>query len=125
MLFDTDVLVWFLRGNDKAATFLIRNRDRAMSLVSLMELTQGARDKRDLAVTRGFLTRMDFRILPLTENIGRLALHYLELHALKNGVRIPDALVAATAVDHGLPLVTANVKHFRPLAGVEVVPFRL
>ncbi|MCL2001283.1 MAG: type II toxin-antitoxin system VapC family toxin [Planctomycetes bacterium] len=124
MLFDTDVLIWFLRGDEKAAALLARERDRAMSLVSLMELVQGARDKREQAVTRAFLARMDFRILPLTETIGHRALHYLEQHSLKNGIKMPDALVGATAVEYKQPLVTANIKHYRVLTGVDIVPFK-
>ena len=124
MLFDTDVLIWFLRGNDKAAAFLTRERDRAMSQVTWMELVQGARDKRDLAVMRAFLARMDFRMLPLAENIGHRAMLYLEQHGLKDGIKMADTLVAATAVEFGLPLGTANVKHFKALVGLEIVPFK-
>ncbi len=124
MLFDTDVLIWFLRGNEKAAAFLARERDRTLSQVSWMELVQGARDKRELAVMRAFLARLDFRMLPLTENVGHRATLYLEQHALKDEIKLADALVAATAVEHGQPVATANVKHYRPLAGVEVVPFK-
>ena len=124
MLFDTDVLIWFLRGNEKAAAFLAKERDRTLSQVSWMELVQGAKNKRELAVMRAFLARMDFRLLPLTENIGHRAMLYVEQHALKDGVKMADALVAATSVEYGQPIGTANVKHYRPLAGVQLVPFR-
>ncbi|MCL2648967.1 MAG: type II toxin-antitoxin system VapC family toxin [Phycisphaerales bacterium] len=125
MLYDTDVLIAYLRGNARAAAFLARPGYKAMSQVTWMELAQGARDKHDLAVTRAFLVRFSFTVLPLSENIGHRAVLYVEQHALKDGVEMADALIAATAVEHGLPLATANVKHFRPLAGVKVVPVSL
>jgi len=121
MLYDTDVLIAYLRGSAKAATFLSQPGTKAMSQVTWMELAQGARDKQDLAVMRTFLVRFNFTVLPLSENIGHRAVLYVEQHALKDGVQMADALIAATAVEHGLPLATGNVKHFRPLAGVKVV----
>jgi predicted nucleic acid-binding protein len=124
MLYDTDVLIAYLRGYEKAAAFLTQPGLKAMSQVSWMELVQGARDKRELAVMRASLARLNFTVLPLSGNIGHRAVLYMEQHALKDGVKMPDALVAATAVEHGLSLATANVKHFRVLAGVQVVPFK-
>ena len=48
MIFDTDVLIWFFRGNTKAARTLELERDRSLSIVSLMELYQGARSQTEI-----------------------------------------------------------------------------
>lgn len=45
MIFDTDVLVWASRGNLSAARTIDAVTDRVLSIVSLMELLQGARSK--------------------------------------------------------------------------------
>lgn len=37
------------------------------------------------------------------------------------GVALPDALVASTALVHGLPLVTRNAKHFRHIPELRIV----
>lgn len=124
MLFDTDVLIWFLRGNEKAAKLLERESARMMSQVSWMELVQGARDKRELALLKSSLPRLDLEVLPLNEAIGNRAVEYMEQYALKNGVKLADALVGATAAEYGLTLATANVKHFRSLAGVALHMFK-
>jgi predicted nucleic acid-binding protein len=39
-------------------------------------------------------------------------------------VHVADALIAATAISHGLPLLTANFKHFSAIGGLEVVVFK-
>jgi predicted nucleic acid-binding protein len=43
MIFDTDVLIWASRGSEKAARAIDAAPDRALAIVSLMELLQGAR----------------------------------------------------------------------------------
>ena len=48
MLFDTDVVIWVLRGNAKAARVIDAEPDRAMSIVTYMELVQGARSRQEL-----------------------------------------------------------------------------
>ena len=67
---------------------------------------------------------MHFRLLPLTENIGHRAMIYMEEHRLKSGMSMPDALVAATAVENRLILCTGNVKHHRVINELELLPFR-
>lgn len=125
MLFDSDVLVWFLRGNEKAARFLEDESSRMTSVISWMELVQGVRDKRELAVIKAALPRAGIKILPLTEAIGSRAAEYMEQYSLKNGMMLADALVGATAAEYDLPLATANVKHFRHLIGVKVHVFKV
>ena len=124
MLFDTDVLIWFLRGNENAASLVQSEPLRFMSQISWMEIIQGAHDKRELARFKSSFPRMAFEILPLGESIGNRAIAYMEQHSLKNGVMLADALVGATAAEHGLTLATANVKHFRCLDGVALRTFR-
>ncbi len=41
MLVDTDVLIWYLRGHEKAARFLDSLRELTLSAVTWMELVQG------------------------------------------------------------------------------------
>jgi predicted nucleic acid-binding protein len=122
MLFDTDILIWTLRGNAKAAEAIEGERVREVSILSHLELMQGARDKRELVAIRRFL--LDFETVPLSEEIGYRARVYMEDHSLKSALGVVDALVAATAVEHQTPLCTANLKHYRPIKDLELKAFR-
>lgn len=124
MIFDTDVLIWASHGNERAARVIDSADDRAIAIISLMELVQGARSKLEVRQIQQSLRRLEFRILPLSEAIGSMAAALIEQHALTHGVQIADALIAATAIEAGHPLCTGNAKHFRPIRGLSRVAFR-
>ena len=122
MIFDTDVLIWTLRGNERAAVAIEQDANRAVSIVSCMELLHGARDKRDMAIIRRFL--LDFDAIPLSEELGYRARLYIEQFALMVDLTPVDALIAATAVERQQPLCTGNAKHYRPISELQVKTFR-
>ena len=124
MLFDTDVLIWYLRGNEKAARVLENADSRELSIVSYMELLQGARNNKEIKVIRGFLKDLNFESLSLTENIGHRASVYMEEYCLKVDMCLADALLAATAVENHLVLCTGNKKHYRSITEIEMRVFR-
>ena len=51
MLFDTDVIIWALRGNLKAGKRIDGAAALSLSAISYMELLKGARDKREQKAT--------------------------------------------------------------------------
>jgi predicted nucleic acid-binding protein len=124
VLFDTDVLIYAQRGSRRAALAIDNAVRRLISVQSLMELVQGARDKDDLRLIKRFLAELGFTVLPLTENIGHRSLVYVEEYGLSAGLRAGDAIIAATAVENALPLMSANAKHFRPINELDLVVFR-
>jgi len=124
MLFDTDVLIWVLRGNEKAARAVHGAPDRRISIVSYMELVQGARDRAELRQIQAFLSDCRFQAVPLSENIGHRASIYVEQYGLSMGLALADALIAATAVENRLALCTGNRKHYRPIRDLLLKPFR-
>jgi predicted nucleic acid-binding protein len=123
MIFDTDVLIWASRGNERAARVIDAAPDRAIAIVSFMELLQGARTKLEARLIKQSLQQLQFRVLPLSEAIGAAAVALIEQHALAHGIELADALIAATAMETGLPFCTGNAKHFRPIRGLSCVVF--
>ena len=47
MILDTDVLIWFLRGNEKATKAVIDSMPFSVSVVTYMELLQGMRNRQE------------------------------------------------------------------------------
>ncbi|MCA9398676.1 MAG: type II toxin-antitoxin system VapC family toxin, partial [Candidatus Omnitrophica bacterium] len=115
MIFDTDIFIWLQKGNKKAAVLVEEAEERYLSIQSYMELLQCARNKKQHQAVKDFLTTFDFVVLPLNENIGHRALIYIEEYTLAHNVRSADALIAATAVENNMLLVSSNVKHFKPI----------
>ncbi len=123
VLFDTDVIIWILRGNKRAAKEIDQADQLELSVVSYMELLQGVRDKKDLRLTKAFLAALGFQILPLSENIGHRASIYLEEYGLKTNLGVPDALIAATAVENGRILCSGNAKDYKAIAEIALKVF--
>ena len=84
-----------------------------------MEMVAGARDSSDLASILQFLNQTT--VLPLTSSSSQQAYQLMESYYLSHGLLIPDALIAATALENNLPLYTKNMRHFRMIGGLTVV----
>jgi len=108
ILVDTDVFIDHLRGTVE----LKAGRHRlSYSVVTRAELFAGTTGT-DLAAR----VLSPFREIPVdravAERAGRIR--------RENGLRLPDALIAATAVEHGLGLATRNVKRFNAVRGLRI-----
>ena len=123
MLIDTDVLIWFLRGRSSAREALARCRPVELSAVTYMELVQGVRDRNELRMLRRTIRLNEWRILPLTEDISHRAVMYVEGYVLSDGLRVADALIAASAVQSGAALMTANSRHYKCIPDIELEPY--
>jgi len=124
VLFDTDILVWIQKGNHRAAALVDREEERCISVLTYMELLQGAREKRQHEYVVDFLSEYGFRILPLSENIGHRAAIYVEEYSLSHGLRAGDAIIAATATDNNLTMCTSDVRHYKPIKGLKLRVFK-
>jgi len=124
MLFDTDVIIWALRGRLVATDRIDREIRLEISAVSYMELVKGARNKQELKEIRRYLVDLGFKILPITENISHRAMIYMEEYALTSGMDIADALIAATASENTICICTANDKHYKLVPGLQLSVFR-
>jgi tRNA(fMet)-specific endonuclease VapC len=122
ILCDTNVLIEFYRGRaDVADAFsAIGVSNLAVSAVTVGELFYGARDKRELRALREHISLLTQ--IPIDEEISTLYLSLLEKYALSHRLSVPDALIAATALHHSIPLYTLNIKDFRCVSGLLIYP---
>jgi len=123
MIFDTDIFIWVQRGHPKAAGLMEREEKRFLSIQTYMELLQCAKNKNQHRQIKDFLASFGFVVLPLTENIGHRASIYVEEYTLSSGMRAGDAIIAATAVENNLVLVSSNVKHFKAVKDLHLKQF--
>lgn len=124
MLIDTDVLIWYLRGNKKAARQIEKHTPIQLSAVTYMELVPGMRNKQELQALRRTVKEYRWKVIPLNEDITHRAMIYIEDHFLGHSLRMADALIAATAVEYGLEVLTANDKHYRAVNELTIKIFR-
>jgi len=78
-----------------------------------MEPLQFATNKTQISHTKTFISAFGFTVLPFTENIGHRASIYKEEYTLVSNLRAGDAIIAATATENNMILVTGNAKHFK------------
>jgi predicted nucleic acid-binding protein len=124
MLFDTDIFIWVQKGNAPAAQLMETSEERHLSVQTYMELLQGGQNKKQHKQIKDFLATFDFIIVPFTENIGHRACIYIEEYTLSNGIRAGDAIIAATAIENNLTLVTSNAKHFKMIKDLRLKVFK-
>lgn len=119
-LFDSDVVIWHLRGRESVAkrvVVLSRQCRVGLSAITRAEVIQGMRERErkgtiefldaceTLAVDRAVASRAG-EIVRLLRRQGRT-------------IDLPDALIAATALEAGVPLYTCNARHF-PVSGLDL-----
>lgn len=104
-LFDTNILIDFLQGDEAARDEFARYGDLAISIVTWMEVMVGATEA-NAAATRAFLSR--FEVVGIDMSVAETAVEVRRIHRIK----LPDAIIWATARRHGRLLVTRNTKDF-------------
>lgn len=124
MIVDTDVLIWFLRGNQAAIDFIMEAMPFSVSIVTYMELIRGMRNKQELLKMKKAFAEMEVDIIPLSENISLRASDFVEMFALSHSMEMADALIASTCIEENESLVTANDKHYRVVEGLQMKVFR-
>lgn len=113
-LLDSNILIDYLNGIAAAKEEMARYESCAISVISWMEVLAGAPAAADLE-TRGFLDQ--FKLVGID---AKTALRAVELRRSKR-MKLPDAIILASAQINGLLLVTRNTRDFDPeLPGVRV-----
>lgn len=105
-VFDTNILIDYLIGRDQAQKELDRYSRRAISIVTWMELQIGSRSEAEADVIDLFLR--EFRVIDITRPLARRAIDIRR----RTRVRLPDAIIWATAQMESAILVTRNTKDF-------------
>ena len=123
-MIDTDVLIWYMRGNSKANRVIEKLNGFFISVITYMELVQGMRNKRELTLLRSALRKWNAKVLYINEDISAKAMFLVEQHYLRNSLVVADALIASTAISNGVKLLTGNTKHYKIIKNIELESFK-
>ena len=118
VLFDTDILIDYLRGIAQARAECDKHSDRAVSIVTWMEVMAGSKADNE-ADARSCL--LNFYTLPLTAEVAERAF----LLRRTGRIKLPDAIIQATSEAAGRILITRNTRDFPPGTPRVRIPYTL
>jgi predicted nucleic acid-binding protein len=116
---DTDILINFLRGKEKARDFLISQLNEAVlccSAITVAEIYAGMKGHEKTG-TDELLNSLD--IVPVDRTIAEKAGHYKK-DINSHGLELDDCLIAATAFIKKATLATGNGKHY-PMSDIRKI----
>jgi predicted nucleic acid-binding protein len=118
MLLDTCIVIDVLRNNEKAVTFVTSLRAKpSLSAVTATEIIGGCKNVRERRHIDHLLAT--YRVLDLDLGVATRAGEYVRQFGKSHATEPIDALIAATAAHHDLPLATHNLKHFPMFPGLK------
>jgi predicted nucleic acid-binding protein len=118
VVFDTNILIDYLLGIEAARRELTFYTRPLISIITWIEVMVGAREAQEPQL-RAFLDRFDQ--VPVDDPIAKMAV------AIRRGyrIRIPDAIIWASAKASNVLLVTRNTRDFPAEAPDVRIPYAL
>lgn len=121
ILFDTDVLIEYLRGSIEAKAYVDKIQNTIyMSSITMAELYTGVREGEEYKKLEIFIET--FEVVNLNKNIAKTGGLFRNQYKPSHGTGLADALIAATAKEIGAQVVTFNIKHF-PMFNDVIKPY--
>lgn len=121
IVLDTGVLIAHLRnwpGSRSFLQFLGKSHDLAASVITVVEVWQGAKpeeyDKTHKMLSSLNIINLDYELSRLSGNLAS------SLRSKGFTIGLADAVIGATALRSGSPVLTTNIKHFMLIPGLEV-----
>jgi predicted nucleic acid-binding protein len=124
IIVDTDILIdaaLRIQSTIDLLDQIERESALAVSVITQMELFIGCQNKTELRNADRFLQR--FQIFSLNEQACDKAVGLLRQYRLSHGLLIPDAMIAATAIVLGYPLISKNQRDFRFISELQLLPY--
>ena len=113
---DTNIILYFLKG-EKEVVEMISDKELVISFVTELELLSFPEISADaVKVIKGLLRNC--QIININQDIKNLTIRLRKKYKLK----LPDAIIGATALFQKLPLITAD-KQFRKIEELDVIEY--
>ncbi len=123
MIIDSDVLIWYLRGNESARIIVENNIPFSISVITYMEIMQGMKNKDEMKIFQKQMQFWNIDIIQIDREISARAMFYVQEYALSHAMTLADGLIAATVVQNGETLLTANDKHYKYIPTIDIKKF--
>ncbi|GMO28957.1 MAG: hypothetical protein Ta2F_04330 [Termitinemataceae bacterium] len=124
MLIDSDVLIWYIRGNKNAQKAINKNIPFKISVINYMEIIQGMKDKKELKSFQKYLKKWSVDIIQINENISTKAMFLVENYFLSHSLELGDAVIASTVLENQEILLTGNDKHYKFIPNIQIQKFK-
>lgn len=119
VVIDTDILIKIFRGDEGKREIVKSLDERAVtSIITVMELYVGVKNRRRLYELGKRLKAV--KIYDLTPAISAKAYKLIKKYNIEHILLPADALIAATAIQHELPLYTDNLKDYSFIKELEL-----
>ncbi len=116
---DTNIVIEYLKETQSVVEVLAKFDEVYINDVVIMELYQGARDKKELNFIKKKILK--FKVLQMNQEIVALAREILDRYTLSHNTKSMDALIASTVIMYNMDLYTLNKKDFKYLAQVRLI----
>jgi len=137
LIIDTDVLIWYSRGNQKAIKQIHSLHSFSISVVTYMEIIHGVRNKGELNSFKKALGILNVNLIQIDEQISTKAMFFVEQYSLRShsqaeslrttrlshSMELADALIGATSIIKNTQLLTGNDKHYKYLPEINIQKF--
>jgi predicted nucleic acid-binding protein len=116
---DTDIFIAAMRQNKMAETLLRKYENNVrLSAITVMELFVGAKTAEQKKAIENILD--DHEVIMIEKSISTLAIRLVkENNSHARSLHLPDALIAATCLEHQASLLTFNTKDFKFIKGLK------
>jgi predicted nucleic acid-binding protein len=115
-LLDTNVLSKVFKGNALVTQF-VESLDAVIDATVYIECLQGSKSNHEKQVIEKYLRK--FPLLPITSESSVKAIELIRNYSNSHGLLLPDALIAAIALENDLTVVTYNVDDFKFINGLK------
>jgi predicted nucleic acid-binding protein len=109
-LIDTNVFSRIFKGNLQVTQF-VESLESVLDATIYIECLQGSKSDQEKRVVEKYLRK--FSLLPITPESSVIAIELIRNYSNSHGLLLPDALIAATALENDLTVLTYNIGDFQ------------
>jgi predicted nucleic acid-binding protein len=109
-LIDTNVFSKIF-GNNSSVKAFVESLDAVVDTTIYIECIQGSKSNQEKRIVKKYID--NFPLLQVTPDISKRAIEIIDLYSNSHGLLLPDALIAASALENDLTVVTYNIGDFK------------